>query len=88
MAGKTKDPVLKTLKIGNGLVSALAGLLAVVLILYSGYVLYDSFATEYGAISSYNPGILMYGIGAKGDWTYVRYYDHYGWIFSEFLTEQ
>ena len=59
MAGKTKDPVLKTLKIGNGLVSALAGLLAVVLILYSGYVLYDSFATEYGAISE-NRDLLKY----------------------------
>ena len=45
-------------------------------------------STEYGAISSYSPGILMYGIGTKGDWTYVRYYDHYGWILSEFLSEQ
>lgn len=45
-------------------------------------------STEYGAISSYNPGVLMYGIGTKGEWTYVRYYDHYGWIFSEFLSEQ
>ena len=72
MAGKTKDPVLKTLKIGNGLVSALAGLLAVVLILYSGYVLYDSFATEYGAISEsqdllkYKPVVMADGKAAAG----------------------
>ena len=45
-------------------------------------------STEYGAISSYNPGILVYGVGTKGEWTYVHYYDHYGWIYSEFLTEQ
>ncbi len=52
-AGKqTADGVLRALKIGNGMVSLLAGLLATVLILYSGYVLYDSFATEYGAYTS------------------------------------
>lgn len=52
-AGKqTADGVLRALKIGNGLVSFAAGLLAMVLILYSGYVLYDSFATEYGAYTS------------------------------------
>ena len=73
MAGKTKDPVLKTLKIGNGLVSALAGLLAVVLILYSGYVLYDSFATEYGAISEsqdllkYKPVVMADGKASDSD---------------------
>lgn len=44
-------------------------------------------STEYGAICSYNPGIEMSAIGTKGDWTYVHYYDHYGWILSEFLTE-
>lgn len=49
---KTVDGVLTALKIGNGAVSLLAGLLAAVMILYSGYVLYDSFATEYGAYSS------------------------------------
>ena len=45
-------------------------------------------STEYGAVASYSPGVMMYGVGTKGDWTYVHYYDHYGWIFSEFLTEQ
>ena len=70
MAVKTKDPVLKTLRIGSALVSALAGLLAVVLILYSGYVLYDSFATEYGAISEsqdllkYKPVVMADGKAA------------------------
>lgn len=49
---KTVDGVLTALKIGNGAVSLLAGLLAAVLILYSGYVLYDSFSTEYQAYSS------------------------------------
>ena len=49
---KTVDGVLTALKIGNSMVSLLAGLLAAVMILYSGYVLYDSFATEYGAYSS------------------------------------
>lgn len=45
-------------------------------------------STEYGAVASYSPGVLMYGIGTKGEWTYVHYYDHYGWIFSEYLTAQ
>lgn len=44
-------------------------------------------STEYGAITSYNPGVPLMAIGTKGDWTYVHYYDHYGWIFSEFLSE-
>ncbi len=63
-AKKTVDAVLTALKIGNGLVSLMAGLLASVLILYSGYVLYDSFATEYGAYTSswdllkYKPAVL------------------------------
>ena len=51
-AKKTVDGVLTALKIGNGMVSLLAGLLAAVMILYSGYVLYDSFSTEYRAYSS------------------------------------
>ena len=51
-AAKNTDGVLRALKIGNSLVSLMAGLLATVLILYSGYVLYDSFATEYGAYTS------------------------------------
>ena len=37
---------------GGGAVTLLSGLLAAVLILYSGYVLYDSFATERAASSS------------------------------------
>lgn len=51
-AGKSKDGMLTALKIGNGFVSLLSGLLAVMLILYSGYVLYDSFSTENRAYSS------------------------------------
>ena len=68
--GKKPDALLKALKAGNGLVSALAGLLAVVLILYSGYVLYDSFATEYGAYSDsqdllkYKPVVMADGKAA------------------------
>ena len=52
------------LKTGNGVVSLLSGLLASVLILYSGYVLYDSFSTQYKAYSSawellqYKPEII------------------------------
>jgi len=55
MAGtskKTVDAVLGLLKAGNGVVSLLSGLLASALILYSGYVLYDSFSTEGRAYSS------------------------------------
>ena len=48
----TVDAVLLVFRAGNALVSLLSGLLASVLILYSGYVLYDSFATEYGAYNS------------------------------------
>ena len=44
-------------------------------------------STEYGAITSYNPGVPVMAVGTKGEWTYVHYYDHYGWIFSEFLSE-
>ena len=51
-AKKTVDAVLGAIKLGNGAVSLLAGLLASVMILYSGYVLYDSFSTEYQAYSS------------------------------------
>ena len=44
-------------------------------------------STDYDAIASYNPGVPMMAIGTKDDWTYVHYYDHYGWILSEFLSE-
>ncbi len=63
-AKHTVDAVLSMLKVGNGLVSLLAGLLASVMILYSGYVLYDNLATEYRAYSSswdllkYKPAVL------------------------------
>lgn len=47
------DSVLSSfIAAGNGVVTLLAGLLAGVLVLYSGYVIYDSFATEYRAYSS------------------------------------
>lgn len=49
---KTVDAVLVTVKAGNGLITLLSGLLASVLILYSSYVLYDSFRTEYNAYQS------------------------------------
>lgn len=60
----TVDAVLTIFKAGNALLSLLSGLLASVLILYSGYVLYDSFSTEYRAYSSswdllkYKPEII------------------------------
>ena len=44
-------------------------------------------STEYGAISSYSAGVPMMAIGTKGEWTYVHYYDHYGWIYSEYLSD-
>jgi len=40
---------------------------------------------DYDSVTVLAPGILVYAMGTKGDWTYVRYYDHYGWIFSELL---
>lgn len=40
---------------------------------------------EYDRVTVLAPGILVYALGTKGDWTYIRYYDHYGWIFSELL---
>lgn len=64
---KTVDAVIGLLKAGNGAVSLLAGLLASALILYSGYVLYDSFSTQQQAYSSswdllkYKPQIIEEG---------------------------
>ena len=66
MAGKDKREVVHSaptktlvdrvielaLGAGGGAVTLLSGLLAAVLILYSGYVLYDTFATERAASSS------------------------------------
>ncbi len=51
---RTVDAVLGLIRAGNGVVSLLAGLLASALILYSGYVLYDSFYTETKAQSSFD----------------------------------
>ena len=48
----TVNGVLTALKIGNGLIAVLSGLLAAVMILYSSYVLYDTFVTDYQAYSS------------------------------------
>lgn len=56
---KKKDKVVAALNLGNGLVSFGAVLLAIVLILYSGYVLYDSMAIEVSAFSS-NSDLLKY----------------------------
>ena len=71
-AKKTTDYVLAVFKLGNGLVSLMSGLLAAVLILYSGYVLYDSFSTEYWAKASawdllkYKPEIMDSGVPDEG----------------------
>ena len=59
MNKKTRDPLTRILKIGSSLMSISAGLLAVLLILYSGYVLYDSLAIEVNAFSS-NSDLLKY----------------------------
>ena len=69
---KTVDAVVAMCKVGNGLVSLMSGLLASVLILYSSYVLYDSFATEYRAKSSawdllrYKPSVMEAGSPNEG----------------------
>lgn len=44
-------------------------------------------STDYGAICSYNPGITVMAIGTKGEWVYVHYYDHYGWIRGDLLAD-
>ena len=68
----TVDTVLRLLNFGNSMVSLLAGLLAAVLILYSGYVLYDNFSTEYRAYSSawdllrYKPVTMQAGEPIQG----------------------
>lgn len=61
---KQRDGVLTALRMGSGLVSACAALLAFVLIAYSGYVLFDSMAVGLSAFSSnsdllkYKPGVM------------------------------
>ena len=43
---------------------------------------------EYDRVTVLAPGILVYALGTKGDWTYIRYFDHYGWIYSELLEKR
>ena len=50
---KAIDTVIElALRAGGGMTTLLSGLLAAVLIMYSGYVLYDTFATERAASSN------------------------------------
>lgn len=68
---KRKDAVTGALDFGSRFVSACAALLATVLILYSGYVLYDSMAIEMSAFSSnsdllkYKPSIMAQATGEE-----------------------
>ena len=84
--GKTRDGVLTVLKMGGGLVSFLSGLLALVLILYSGYVLYDSLAIEVSAFSSnsdvlkYKPSMLAEPAGEQGPSLEQVNKDYRAWI--------
>ena len=84
--GKTRDGVLTVLKMGGGLVSFLSGLLALVLILYSGYVLYDSMAIEVSAFSSnsdilkYKPSMLASPAGEKEPTLEEINKDYRAWI--------
>ena len=82
---KPADKVLRVLNFGSGLVSACAGLLAIVLILYSGYVLYDSLAIEASAFSSnsdllkYKPSVLSQPAGENASLSEVNP-DYRAWI--------
>ena len=52
-AGKSVvDAVLSAVRVGNALMYLLSGLLAAVLMIYSGYILYDTIATDYKAYTS------------------------------------
>ena len=62
---KKKDKVVRALDFGSGMVSFFAVMLAIVLILYSGYVLYDSMAIEVSAFSS-NSDLLKYKPSVMG----------------------
>ena len=79
------DKVVRMLNFGSGLVSACAGLLAVVLILYSGYVLYDSLAIEASAFSAnsdmlkYKPSVLSQGVSSGSTLDEVNK-DYRAWI--------
>lgn len=65
--GKLVSGILGVLKTGNTLTTVLIRLLAAALILYSCYVLYDSYSTQYKAYSStwdllkYKPEIMQNG---------------------------
>ena len=91
MAGekKQKDAVTGVLNAGSRLVSACAALLAIVLILYSGYVLYDSMAIEMSAFSSnsdllkYKPGVLAQPSGEEQPSLADINPDYRGWITVE-----
>ena len=61
-----RDGILTALRMGSGLVSACAALLAFVLIIYSGYVLFDSMAIGITAFSS-NSDLLKYKPGVAVD---------------------
>ncbi len=71
-ARKTADAVINGIRAGSSVVSLLSGLLAAALILYSGYVLYDSFSTQQRAYSSswellqYKPEIISKGAETSG----------------------
>lgn len=54
LQGKTTVRTAGLFKAGSGLLSLISGLLAAALILYSGYVLYDTFYTQEQALSSSN----------------------------------
>ncbi len=84
---KKKDKVVAALNLGNGLVSFGAALLAIVLILYSGYVLYDSMAIEVSAFSSgsdllkYKPSVLAQAEGEGDGLSLAEVNEDYrGWI--------
>ena len=71
-ARKTADAVISAIRAGSSVLSLLSGLLAAALILYSGYVLYDSFSTQQRAYSSswellqYKPEIISEGAEPSG----------------------
>lgn len=82
---KKKDAVTSALNFGSRVVSACAALLAIVLILYSGYVLYDSMAIEVSAFSAnsdllkYKPSVMAQATEAKPSLADVNP-DYRGWI--------
>ena len=82
---KKKDAVTGALNFGSRVVSACAALLAIVLILYSGYVLYDSMAIEVSAFSAnsdllkYKPSVMAQAAEAKPSLADVNP-DYRGWI--------